>query len=167
MEAKIETLDYLKERYAEEQERFKHFEEKCSKFLAFLTAVVGVLSAWGAFAKDTLFSPSTQWGWIQLALFCMASFSLVCSWGHAILAIKIGDTPVLPKQENVAVYLRDSSKEERESYIFDCYVHTLKQLTEVIDEKSINLEHSYTELICSAWAIGFLGTITIAIEVIK
>ncbi|MBF4377435.1 hypothetical protein, partial [Vibrio anguillarum] len=101
---------------------------------------------WGAFAKDSLFSPNTPWMWVQLALFCIASLCLVCSWGHAILAIKIGDCPVLPKQENVAVYLRDSSACERDAYIFDCYVDTLKQLTKVIDEKSINLEHSYDEL---------------------
>ncbi|HGS4561392.1 TPA: hypothetical protein ACMDRZ_003653 [Vibrio cholerae] len=163
----IDTLEYLKERYAEEQDRFKHFEEKCSKFLTFLTAVVSVLAAWGAFAKDSLFSPNTPWMWVQLALFCIASLCLVCSWGHAILAIKIGDCPVLPKQGNVAVYLRDSNTSERDAYIFDCYVDTLKQLTKVIDDKSINLEHSYDELIYSAWAIGFLGVITILTEVLK
>ncbi len=86
---------------------------------------------------------------------------------NAILAIKIGDCPVLPKQENVAVYLRDSNACQRDAYIFDCYVDTLKQLTKVIDEKSINLEHSYDELIYSAWAIGFLGVITILTEVLK
>ena len=74
---------------------------------------------------------------------------------------------MLPKQKNVAVYLRDSNISDRESYIFDCYVDTLEQLTTVIDEKSINLEHSYNELIYSAWAIGFLGVITILTEVIK
>ncbi|OCH13415.1 hypothetical protein A6E09_18690 [Aliivibrio fischeri] len=163
----MNSLDYLKERYDDEQSRFKHFEEKCSKFLAFLTAVVGGISAWGAFSKDSLFVPVEPQEWIQLILFCVALFCAVCSWGHAILAIKIGACPVLPKSSAAILYIKNSDDEERTSYIFDSYINTLEKLSIVIDDKSINLEHAYNELIYSAWALGILGFITIIIEVTK
>ncbi|ENM5736087.1 hypothetical protein DU972_003722 [Vibrio mimicus] len=163
----IEALEYLKERYIEEQARFNHFEAKCSKFLSFLTGVIGALSIWAGFVKDTLFIPSTPVGWIQLVLFCIALISIVCAWGHSLLAIKIGDCPVLPKSKLAADYILKSTEDKRSEYIFECYVGTLSQLSDVIDKKSINLEHAYNELTYSAWALGFLGVLTVIMEIVK
>ncbi|PSV44052.1 hypothetical protein [Photobacterium indicum] len=165
-EGYIETLEYLKDRYVEEQARFNHFEAKCSKLLTFLTGVIGGLSIWAGFVKSTLFSPSTPVSWIQLFLFCLALICIACAWGHSLLAIKIGDCPVLPKSGAAAMYIQESTEQKRCEYIFECYVGTLSQLSEVIDNKSINLEHAYDELTYSAWALGILGIVTIGMEII-
>jgi hypothetical protein len=163
----IETLTYLNDRYIEEQARFNHLEAKCSKLLTFLTGVIGALSIWASFSKDTLFTPSSPLNWIQLGLFCIALFCILCSWGHSLLAIKIDDYPVLPKSKKVTDYMESSTETECYKYIFECYVDTLPLLSAQIDLKSINLAHAYDELTYSAWALGILGFLTIMIEVTK
>ncbi len=39
------TLDYLKDRYNEELARFDHFENKCEKFLIFVTVIIAAVTA--------------------------------------------------------------------------------------------------------------------------
>jgi hypothetical protein len=157
----------LKDRYNEEQARFNHFETKCSKLLTFLTGVIGALSIYGGYAKDKIFSLDNPIEVIIFALFVCAVFCVICAWGHALLAIKIGDCPILPKSREAAEYIKESDEEDRNEYIFNCHVDTLDELASVIDEKSKNLEYSYSELTLGAWAIGFLALITIIMEIVK
>jgi len=167
MEVVIKTLEYLKDRYQEEQARFNHFESKCSKMLSFLTGIIGALTLYGGYSKDTLFKLESPLDYVQLLLFLFSILCVICAWGHSLLAIKIGDCPILPKSQAAADYIKLSEDNDREEYIFNCYVGTLKELSEVIDEKSVNLTHAYEELTISAWGLGLLGLITIVMEMSK
>ncbi|MBC3767284.1 hypothetical protein [Neptunicella marina] len=163
----METLDYLKDRYAEELSRFNHFETKCSKFLTFITGIIGGMTAFASFTKETLLMPETPIGWIQLLLFCLSLFIAICAWGHSLLALRIGKCPILPKSKVAASYINRVSETERIEYIYECYVDTLELLTEEIDKKSHNLELAYSELTMSAWGLGILGFLTIFVETAK
>jgi hypothetical protein len=167
MEITIKTLEYLKDRYQEEQARFNHFESKCSNMLGFLTGLIGALTVYGGYSKDILFKLDSLVNYVLLSLFLFSIFCVICAWGHSLLAIKIGDCPILPKSKEAANYIKMSDDEDREEYIFKCYVDTLKELSEAIDEKSINLIHAYEELTLSAWGLGLLGLITIIMEMSK
>lgn len=167
MEVNINTLDYLKDRYQEELNRFNHFETKCSKMLTFLTGIIGALTAFGGYAKEALFKLETPMDYIQMLLFIFSVFCAVCAWGHSLLAIKIGDSPILPKSQEAANYINQCGERERVEYIFNCYVDTLKTLSKAIDEKSVNLTHAYEELTISAWGLVLLGVITITMEITK
>ncbi|MGL4714044.1 MAG: hypothetical protein ACRCWP_16265 [Shewanella sp.] len=167
MEVYINTLDYLKDRYQEEQNRFNHFETKCSKMLTFLTGAIGALTAYGGYTKEALFKLDSPMDYIKFLLFILSVFCALCAWGYSLLAIKIGDSPILPKSKEAADYINQSDESERVEYIFNCYVDTLQALSKAIDEKSVNLTHAYEELTISAWGLVLLGVITITIEITK
>ena len=161
------TLEFVKDRYKEEQERFKHVEDKCSKLLTFLTVVISALIAIASIKNNSLFSPDNHLDWIRLALFLITGFCAFCAWGHALLALKIGYCPTVPVSQEAANYIKDSDREESDLFIFDCYVETTRQLTEQIDLKIKPLEHSYNELTLSAWGIGVISILAIASELSK
>jgi len=135
--------------------------------MTFITGVIGGMTAWASFAKEALLTPETPVGWIQLILFCVSLFSAICAWGHSLLALRIGNCPILPKSKTAVEYIRNVSETDRIEYIYECYVDTLELLTEEIDKKSHNLELAYSELTISAWGLGVLGFLTILVEITK
>ncbi|MEZ7229363.1 hypothetical protein NO989_21660 [Alteromonas sp. DY56-G5] len=161
------TLEYVKDRYNEEQSRFKHVEDKCSKLLTFLTVVISALIAILSIKNNTFLSPSNPLEWIRTSIFCLTGFCVFCAWGHALLALKIGDCPNAPISRTAANYIKDTGDEERDLFIFDCYVDTTQQLKMQIDYKINYLEYSYSELAYSAWGIGLISFISIFMELSK
>jgi hypothetical protein len=53
------TLEYLKDRYIEEQSRFDHFENKCAKLLTLTSLVIGIVTAASGLNKGAIFHPQT------------------------------------------------------------------------------------------------------------
>lgn len=149
MSTKI-VLDYLRDRYNEEQDRFKHLEDKSSRFLSFLSVVVGGIVALGGIKSGFIFHPKSELGWVALITYLLAGFCLMCSWGHAMLSVRIDNCPILPKNPETAYYLLCVENEEQEKHIYQCYVDTLHLLSIFIDDKFRNLELSYQELIYGA-----------------
>lgn len=99
--------------------------------------------------------------------FLIGSFSIACAWGHSLLALRIGECPVLPRSRVTAEYLTAVDIEAQSTYLYDCYISTLEQLAEVIDEKSKNLELAYQELAISAWGLAVAASLTIYMEIAK
>lgn len=165
----IKPIEYMKERYVEEQSRFTHFETKSSAQLRFLSAVIGFTVIIGGFIGEVLLHPATELDWCRTIVFSVSLFSAVCAWGHALRAISVGDCPVLPKDRQTADYLSHEhiDDQDREKHILNCLVDTIEQLKVTIDEKSINIEHAHTELVVSAWGVGLLAILTVIIEVTK
>lgn len=161
------TLDYLKDRYNEEQSRFEHFENKCSKLLTFTSIVIGVVTAVAGVNKGALFHTQSPASWIALAAFLAGAFAIVCAWGHALLALRIGECPVLPRSRVAMEYLAAVDADSQSTYLYNCYVDTLECLAKVIDEKSKNLELAYQELSISAWGLAVAASLTMLMEIIK
>lgn len=135
--------------------------------LSFLTALVGALTVYGGYAKDGLFKLESPEDYFKLMFFLGSVFFAGCAWGHSLLAIKIGDCPILPKSAGAASYIKAVTKEAREDYIYNCYVDTLGELSNVIDEKSVNLTYAYEELTYSATALGLLALVSIIMEIFQ
>ena len=167
MNQKTEVLNYVQQRYMEEQARFKHFEDKCSKLVNSLTIVIAAFCGIVGFKSEALFSPNTELQWINLILCCLAFFALACAWGHSLLALRIGDCPIAAKSRKNADYLLKAEPDDAFIQMFDCYVDATQELHSVIDKKSINLEHAYDELILGAsLAVGFMF-LSVIMEVFK
>jgi hypothetical protein len=123
-----DALSYLKNRYDEEQVRFVHLEEKCTKLLTLLSVLIAALGSIATIKSTLVIPPNSALNWCLLVVFSLAILCLVCSWGHALLALKIDDCPVMPKSRETADYLKDSSSEDSEQHLFNCYVDTLEVL---------------------------------------
>ena len=162
VEFTIKTIEYLKDRYEEELDRFSHFETKCSQFLKFLTAIIGATLIITRLIHEKIFALSTELDWCLFIVYILMVICIVCSWGHALLALKISDSPVLPRSKAVSDYMLQVDDDDREEYITNCYIYTLEELASAIQDKAKNLEHSYNELVFSA-CFFFLFTIILAI----
>jgi len=161
------TLEYLRDRYIEEQARFDHFENKCSKFLTFVTVIIAGVTALSGMNKGAIFYPNSELHWIILVVFMIGAFSVVCAWGHSLLALRIGDCSVLPRGRDTAEYLSIVDEETASRHIYNCYVDTLEKLSVEINEKSKNLELAYDELTISAWCLGLVAILIAFMEIAK
>ncbi len=162
---KAEILNYVQGRYAEEQDRFKHFEEKCGKLLNSLTIVIVAFCGITGFKSSTLFSPQTFFQWLNLVLCCLAFVALSCAWGHLLFALKIGVCPIAAKSRDNAEYLKKAELHEAFEQMFACFVDATQEIESVIEKKSKNLELAYDELILGACLVVSFIFLTIIMEV--
>ncbi len=162
-----QTLDYLKDRYSEEQARFDHFENKCSKFITFVTIIIAAITALAGIKDGLIFRPSSKLDWVMLVVFFGGALSIVCAWGHALSALRIGDYTVLPRSRETAEYLKIVEDDLVSNHIYNCYVDTLERLAIDVNKKSRQLELAYEELSISAWCLGLVAILTIYMEMIK
>ncbi len=160
-----EAISYIKDRYNEELARFTHFEEKCGRLVALLTVTIAALGGLVGFKKDNIFSPCTELDWVVLVVCLLSFFILSCAWGHSLLALKVGDCPVAAKSRDNAEYLVSASQEDSIKQIFECYVNTTSELSEVINTKAKNLEHAYNELSIGAWLVAIFSILLIGKEI--
>lgn len=155
-----ETINYLKDRFKEEQGRFDHFENKCAKFLTAVSILIVALSALAGFKNGVLFQVSTPLAVLIFLTFAAAVFCIGCSWGHAFSALRISECPSLPSNRPTADYLRIVDAEQQKIHIYNCYIDTLEKLTKAINEKSKPLEFAYNELVFGAGFLALLAILT-------
>lgn len=161
------TLDYLRDRYFEEQARFDHFENKCSKFLTFVTVIIAGITTLTGMNEGSIFHPQSVLEWVVLVVFLVGGLSVACAWGHSLLALRIGECSVLPRSKETAEYLLQVDDEAALKHIYNCYIYTLEKLSEEIDNKSRNLELAYSEVAISAWSLGIVAILISYMEIFK
>lgn len=159
-----DTLAYLKDRYKDEQARFDHFENKCAKFLTAVSVVIAALTALVSAKGRVLFTLDGPWDFIALGCFFAAAFCVVCSWGHALSALRIRDCPTLPYSRQTVEWMKAADAPDHQQHVYNCYIDTLEKLKSAIDEKSIPLDFAYSEMVYAAWALSLLAVISIAKE---
>lgn len=155
-----EPIAYLKDRFKEEQGRFDHFENKCAKLLTAVSIVIAALSALAGLKNGALFQVASPLGALIFLAFSIAALCIACSWGHALSALRISDCPTLPNSRLAIDYLRAVNVEQQKLYIFRCYIDTLEELKQAIDEKSKPLDLAYQELVFGAGFLGLLAILT-------
>lgn len=143
-------LAYLKDRYEEEIKRFEHLENKSAKFLTFLSVIIVALTALSTTIKGSFISTNGVWGTINLILYCITFFLAFCSWGHALMCLKITDSTIAPRNTKALDYIIEKSEKEATEYIFKCYKDSIQKISKELDLKSENLEKSYQELTFAA-----------------
>lgn len=159
-----ETLTYLKDRYKDEQARFDHFENKCVKFLTAVSVVIAALTALVSAKGRVLFTLNTPPDFIALGCFFAAAICVVCSWGHALSALRIRDCPTLPSSRQTVEWMKAVDTSAHQQHLYNCYIDTLEKLKSAIDEKSKPLDFAYEEMVYAAWALSLLAVISIGKE---
>lgn len=162
-----DVLDYLKDRYSEEQTRFTQLEEKSAKILGYLSILIGVLGAGLGFKDSALLSPHSLVEWIRLVVFVAALFCIICSWGHSLLALKISDCPVMPRSRVAIDWMIYVEKAEREKHLVNVYANTIDELSTQCDRKAKNIEFCYSELTYGAWILSLFAVIATTMELMK
>lgn len=132
-----------------------------------MTVIIAGLTAISGMKDGAIFHPKTFLSCLVLFLFLLGGFSILSSWGHALMAIRISEFSVMPKSRATAEYLSGASEEESLKHIYNCYVDTLERLSSQIEEKSKNLEIAYSDLTLSAWCLSLVAALTITLEIFK
>lgn len=135
--------------------------------LAFLTTIIAALGTVTVIKSDSLFQPSLPIEWIKLLALLLALFSIVCAWGHALLALKIGRNTELPKGREITLHLAELDIASREQSILNYYHEAIEQLSEVIHEKNKYIVIAYEELTMSAWFFGIVSAVAIGMEILN
>ncbi|KRP84219.1 MULTISPECIES: hypothetical protein [Pseudomonas] len=159
-----ETLAYLKDRYKDEQARFDHFENKCAKFLTAVSVVIAALTALVSAKGRVLFTLNGPSDFVALGCFLAAALCVICSWGHALSALRIRNCPTLPYSRQTIEWLKDADSSDHQQHVYNCYIGTLEKLKSAIDEKSKPLDFAYNEMVYAAWALSLLAVISITKE---
>lgn len=159
------ALEYLKDRYNEESSRFEHLESKCEKFISLITIIIAVIAGLVSLNGGDIIHPKTKIEWFNFIIFTFACFSIVCCWGHSLLALKIGDTPTLPRSIKVSEYFEAVNEELTYLYIYNAHKHTIQKLSDELQKKEKNLEIAYTELVISAWLLSVATCIKVYTEI--
>ncbi len=161
------AISYLKDRYNEELARFDHFENKCAKFLTFVSLIIVTVTALCGFKNGVVFHPKTPIDWLVLIVFCFGALSIAASWGHALSALQIGDFSVLPKGKATAEYLISVDESVANKHIYQCYVDVLEKMNNQLNQKSRPLQLAYEELVISAVCLCFVCFLTVFTEIAK
>lgn len=161
------ALEYLRDRYYEEQSRFDHLENKCSKILGFSSVVIAVITAVAGAKSGAIFHPENAGAWFGLVLYLLGTFAVICSWGHALAALRISDCTVLPKSRTTADYLISVTEETAAKHIYKCYADTLEKLKEEVDGKSEKLSLAYNDIVFGAWCLGVAAVVFTIMEMTK
>jgi hypothetical protein len=164
MENKVEALNYVRDRYIEEQGRFTHVENKCAMFLTLLTIMIAVFGMLVGFNNKEMFKPKSIVEYIEFIFFGLAIFTMICSWGHFLLALKIGKAPVAPRNIETANWFKVASNSECINHIYNCYADTTPKISKSIEEKIRNIELAYDELALSAWFVVGFSLVKIYLE---
>ncbi|WP_263139636.1 hypothetical protein [Pseudomonas sp. RIT-PI-AD] len=161
-----ETLAYLKDRYKDEQARYDHFENKCARFLTAVSIVIAALTTLVSAKGRALFNLNNPSGVIALGCFLAAAICVVCSWGHALSALRIRDCPTLPSSRQTMEWLKQVDASAYQQHIYNCYIDTLEKLKSATDAKSKSLDFAYSEMVYAAWALSLLAVMSIGEELL-
>lgn len=149
-----DTIEYLKNRYHDARARFEHVEHKGAILLVFITMMIIASALIASLEGELIFQPFSPVGWIALVSFLSALFSLVCAWGHALLALRQGECPALPANKKTVEYLSSTDAETTGAHLVDCYLESIEKLTEAIDSKTRSLGFAFEELTLGAWLLS-------------
>lgn len=164
---KPEIVEYAKERYIEEHQRFDHIENKCGRIMAFTTILITGITALLSFFSSSLFQPNGLLGYAILIVTVLSVFVLICSWGHALLSIKLGSVNIAPRKEINFKYMQENTDEKMYQHMLNCYLDPIKKLAPKIDLKAKYLNYSYEELAISGFLLSVLLCLTFLREILK
>ncbi|MFC3149925.1 hypothetical protein ACFOEK_02680 [Litoribrevibacter euphylliae] len=160
MRLDINISDCLRDKYSEEQGRISELDTRSFQSVVFLTFLILSVVFVGYLERESIFHPVSPLAWGFLAFYLFTVFCLVCAWGHAILAFKLG---MDSKQSDIkAIHqLLISSEDAQKDTMAEAYLSVIEALEQLANAKQTNLSHAYSELTISAWL--FFGGALIAL----
>ncbi|WP_064608328.1 hypothetical protein [Photobacterium sp. J15] len=159
----IAKVNELKSRHAEELLLLGQVENKCSRLLVVVTAILVALAIAMMLKSQSLFSPSLPVEWIRLVALLITVFAFVCSWGHTLLALKIEAFPSV-NNEHASSMHRSSGFSHKVSAEDE---KALEKLSDAIKEKERNIGLAYEELTMGAWFMGITVAVSIGMKLLS
>lgn len=143
------AIDYARERYIEEQSRFTHLEEKCSKFLTMLTAAIGLFSLLAGDYVSSNTRPDGFLGWATFSALFITFLALASAWGHVLAALKPRAVHVAAKSIEALTFIEEQKAEKRDSFILKCYRETIAKLGIDMQDKEKSLKIAYNYIVAT------------------
>jgi len=106
--------------------------------------------------SDSIFSPLGLLDWSVLICQISSLFSLICAWGHALLAIKFGSLPPPKLSKHEFDHLQEVSREAMSRHILNYYVEPAEELTTINTQKEKYLSFSYQELAIRGYLLAVM-----------
>ena len=164
---KPEIVQYARERYIEEHQRFDHIENKCVRIMAFTTIIITGLTGLLAFYSAGLFQPNSLLDYSILIVTVLSVFVLICSWGHALASINLGSVSFAPSKEKNFSYMKERTETEMLNHMVNCYITPLRTIRPKIDRKAKFLRFAYEELALAGFFLSLLLFLTFLREILK
>ena len=163
---KPEIIYLAKDRYTQAHTCYDQAAQKAGRIITVITLLIGLLTTLVATLSESIFSPQGLIGWSVLICQICSLFSLICAWGHALLAIKFGSyhPPALSKHE--FDHLQEASREAMYRHILNCYVEPTEKLAAINTQKEKYLKFSYQELAIGGYLLAALFIILFLKEVL-
>ncbi len=153
---KPEIIYLAKDRYTQTHTHYDQAVQKAARIIAVITLLIALLTIFLATFSDSVFSDQGLLGWTVLICQIGSLFSLICAWGHALLAIKFGSLhpPALSKHE--FDHLQKASREAMYRHILNCYVEPTEELAAINIQKEKYLSFSYQELAIGGYLLAVM-----------
>ncbi len=159
METNPYKIEYVKDRYFDELERFKHLENKCGRLIVLLTIIITAFASIISLEGKEILKPNSFVDWVILLSGLFTIIAMISSWGHALLALKVKVTPLPSQSTDNLDFIYKNEGEEVFHQIYYCYADTIQELEKSTNEKADIINLSYEELAISAWALGAFSLI--------
>lgn len=158
-------LNYARDRYMEESDRFLHLEEKAGKFLNLLSVVIGGFVAVSGFYFEATGRPTGAIGWLTFAFMSLTFIALASAWGHVLAALKIQDYEV-PRNSDDAYEFMLSDGKHADKYILDNYRAATAAMSRNLESKERNLDLAFGDIALSGVLVALSVLIVSIREVI-
>lgn len=155
------SVEYIKDRYNEASDRFKHIEEKAIKIMTALSFVLAVITA--VISEKDLLKFDGVKDWVVSIVVILDLICIFWAWLHALYALKLEEAAVPNRSIDAVEYLVHQPPEYTRHFIINTYSETIRLLEETTDRKARFVEHSYNELRYS----GFLSIICFVLYTVK
>jgi len=163
---KPEIIYLAKDRYTQAHTHYDQAVQKAARIITLIALIIGLLTIVVALFTDSIFSPQGLLDWTVLICQIGSLFSLICAWGHALLAIKFGSLhpPKLSKHE--FDHLQEASREAMDRHILNCYVEPTEELAAINTQKEKYLTFSYQELAIGGYLLAVMFMLLFLKEVL-
>ncbi|HHX8360954.1 TPA: hypothetical protein ACVOZA_000010 [Vibrio alginolyticus] len=134
--------EYVKQCISSELKRFEMFDTKASRFLNFVSVMLGVVIAVVSKQFDYLFPVEHFLQSVIVFLLFALAFQLCESWFHLFRALKIIEVPSLELGMTSHEFLC-GEEDDIESCIIEVYAKLITKHREAVEDKNCRLDKAY------------------------
>ena len=134
--------EYLKQCINSELKRFEMFDTKASRFLNFVSVMLGIVITVVSKQFDTLFPVESFLQSTIIFLLFILAIQLGESWFHLFRALKIIEVPSLELGLSAHEFLC-GDEDDIESCIIEIYAKLIAKHREAVEDKNYRLDKAY------------------------
>lgn len=153
--------NYAKSAFDEELVRFKHLEEKASRFISLYSILIATFTAVITASFDVIIPLNIWYKWLMFSLIMLTYVSFISSWSFLFRALKFVDMPRLPLDEDsIKQFCERDLPTNHYALSLSCS-NALKCARKENGQKSRFLQKAHKEIVVSVWLLTFsLGSLS-------